>query len=159
MQWHLAQLMHVLARTQQWYVGFVLSDFVSSTCFYTALLCYPKICMLNPPPPASLSFFVLSIEPNFNLLSSISHYLLPVQIGVGMCMEGIEHNPVVYELMSEMAFRSDPLHLEVNKYSYFTNQSKLSCIFLHRKHTMIHPSYKRNLSYVPLSCSIPLITA
>lgn len=33
-------------------------------------------------------------------------------IGVGMCMEGIEHNPVVYELMSEMAFRSDPLHLE-----------------------------------------------
>lgn len=27
-------------------------------------------------------------------------------VGVGMCMEGIEHNPVVYELMSEMAFRS-----------------------------------------------------
>lgn len=80
--------------------------------------------MLTPVP----SFFFLSIEPNFNLLSSISHYLLPVQIGVGMCMEGIEHNPVVYELMSEMAFRSDPLHLEVNKYSYFTNQNKLSCI-------------------------------
>ncbi|KAL3815103.1 hypothetical protein ACJIZ3_016371 [Penstemon smallii] len=33
-------------------------------------------------------------------------------IGVGMCMEGIEQNPIVYELMSEMAFRSDPLHLE-----------------------------------------------
>ncbi|KAL0307534.1 UNVERIFIED_CONTAM: Alpha-N-acetylglucosaminidase, partial [Sesamum angustifolium] len=33
-------------------------------------------------------------------------------IGVGMCMEGIEHNPIVYELMSEMAFRSDPLQLE-----------------------------------------------
>ncbi|KAK4414490.1 Alpha-N-acetylglucosaminidase [Sesamum alatum] len=33
-------------------------------------------------------------------------------IGVGMCMEGIEQNPVVYELMSEMAFRSDPLQLE-----------------------------------------------
>ncbi|XP_074308411.1 alpha-N-acetylglucosaminidase isoform X2 [Silene latifolia] len=28
-------------------------------------------------------------------------------IGVGMCMEGIEHNPVVYELMSEMAYRSE----------------------------------------------------
>ncbi|KAJ4763014.1 Alpha-N-acetylglucosaminidase [Rhynchospora pubera] len=27
-------------------------------------------------------------------------------VGVGMCMEGIEHNPVVYELMSEMAFRN-----------------------------------------------------
>ncbi|KAF3975929.1 hypothetical protein CMV_000840 [Castanea mollissima] len=28
-------------------------------------------------------------------------------VGVGMCMEGIEQNPVVYELMSEMAFRSE----------------------------------------------------
>ncbi|KAH7570634.1 hypothetical protein ACOSP7_018941 [Xanthoceras sorbifolium] len=27
-------------------------------------------------------------------------------VGVGMCMEGIEHNPVVYEFMSEMAFRN-----------------------------------------------------
>ncbi|QCD95604.1 alpha-N-acetylglucosaminidase [Vigna unguiculata] len=26
-------------------------------------------------------------------------------VGVGMCMEGIEQNPIVYELMSEMAFR------------------------------------------------------
>ncbi|GAB4832519.1 hypothetical protein Ancab_006541 [Ancistrocladus abbreviatus] len=28
-------------------------------------------------------------------------------VGVGLCMEGIEQNPVVYELMSEMAFRSE----------------------------------------------------
>ncbi|KAL6562832.1 hypothetical protein OROHE_005419 [Orobanche hederae] len=33
-------------------------------------------------------------------------------IGVGMCMEGIEQNPVVYDLMSEMAFRRDRLQLE-----------------------------------------------
>lgn len=33
-------------------------------------------------------------------------------VGVGMCMEGIEQNPVVYELMSEMAFRSDKVNLE-----------------------------------------------
>ncbi|KAL2461225.1 alpha-N-acetylglucosaminidase family/NAGLU family [Abeliophyllum distichum] len=33
-------------------------------------------------------------------------------IGVGMCMEGIEQNPIVYELMSEMVFRSDALQLE-----------------------------------------------
>ncbi|KAI4382992.1 hypothetical protein MLD38_008879 [Melastoma candidum] len=26
-------------------------------------------------------------------------------VGVGMCMEGIEHNPVVFELMAEMSFR------------------------------------------------------
>ncbi|KAG6551071.1 hypothetical protein Mapa_007306 [Marchantia paleacea] len=33
-------------------------------------------------------------------------------VGVGMCMEGIEHNPVVYELMGEMSFRSQAVHLE-----------------------------------------------
>ncbi|KAL2932385.1 Alpha-N-acetylglucosaminidase [Bienertia sinuspersici] len=32
-------------------------------------------------------------------------------VGVGMCMEGIEHNPVVYELMSEMAFRNEKVEL------------------------------------------------
>ncbi|WCJ18554.1 Alpha-N-acetylglucosaminidase [Euphorbia peplus] len=32
-------------------------------------------------------------------------------VGVGLCMEGIEHNPVVYELMSEMAFRSEKVHV------------------------------------------------
>ncbi|XP_020250490.1 alpha-N-acetylglucosaminidase isoform X2 [Asparagus officinalis] len=41
-------------------------------------------------------------------------------IGVGMCMEGIEQNPVVYELMSEMAFRSEKVQLEewLKSYSY-----------------------------------------
>uniref|UniRef100_A0A1D1ZA06 Alpha-N-acetylglucosaminidase n=1 Tax=Anthurium amnicola TaxID=1678845 RepID=A0A1D1ZA06_9ARAE len=33
-------------------------------------------------------------------------------VGVGMCMEGIEQNPVVYELMSEMAFRSQKVQLK-----------------------------------------------
>ncbi|XP_019427591.1 PREDICTED: alpha-N-acetylglucosaminidase isoform X2 [Lupinus angustifolius] len=32
-------------------------------------------------------------------------------VGVGMCMEGIEHNPVVYELMPEMAFRDDKVQV------------------------------------------------
>lgn len=31
-----------------------------------------------------------------------------------MCMEGIEQNPVVYELMSEMAFRSEQVQVVVN---------------------------------------------
>nr|XP_043623861.1 alpha-N-acetylglucosaminidase isoform X1 [Erigeron canadensis] len=41
-------------------------------------------------------------------------------VGVGMCMEGIEHNPVVYELMPEMAFRKDKVHVEewLNIYSH-----------------------------------------
>ncbi|TMW96592.1 hypothetical protein EJD97_007133 [Solanum chilense] len=33
-------------------------------------------------------------------------------VGVGMCMEGIEHNPVVYELMPEMAFRGGNFQLQ-----------------------------------------------
>jgi hypothetical protein len=37
-----------------------------------------------------------------------------------MCMEGIEHNPVVYELMSEMAlFRSKKVEVEVNITYFF----------------------------------------
>lgn len=35
------------------------------------------------------------------------------QVGVGMSMEGIEQNPVVYDLMSEMAFRQDRVDVEV----------------------------------------------
>lgn len=31
-----------------------------------------------------------------------------------MCMEGIEQNPVVYELTSEMAFRNKKVEVEVN---------------------------------------------
>ena len=40
------------------------------------------------------------------MLVHVTYNLMFKQVGVGMCMEGIEQNPVVYELMSEMAFRS-----------------------------------------------------
>lgn len=36
-----------------------------------------------------------------------------MQVGVGMCMEGIEHNPIVFELMSEMAFRDEKVKINV----------------------------------------------
>lgn len=41
-------------------------------------------------------------------------------VGVGLCMEGIEQNPVVYELMPEMAFRSQPFQIEgwLKSYSF-----------------------------------------
>ncbi|XP_073104485.1 alpha-N-acetylglucosaminidase isoform X2 [Elaeis guineensis] len=41
-------------------------------------------------------------------------------VGVGLCMEGIEQNPVVYELMSEMAFRNQKIQPEawLKSYSY-----------------------------------------
>ncbi|GFP92397.1 alpha-n-acetylglucosaminidase [Phtheirospermum japonicum] len=60
-------------------------------------------------------------------------------IGVGMCMEGIEHNPVVYELMSEMAFRSDRFQLEEwltmysrRRYGKPMNQTEAAWKVLHR---------------------------
>lgn len=36
-----------------------------------------------------------------------------LKVGVGMCMEGIEQNPVVYDLMSEMAFRHNKVDVKV----------------------------------------------
>ncbi|CAN6444848.1 unnamed protein product [Victoria cruziana] len=41
-------------------------------------------------------------------------------VGVGLCMEGIEQNPVVYELMAEMAFRSEKVQVQkwIESYSY-----------------------------------------
>jgi len=41
-----------------------------------------------------------------------------MQVGVGMCMEGIEHNPIVYELMSEMAFRDEKVKINVMLFIY-----------------------------------------
>lgn len=32
-------------------------------------------------------------------------------VGTGLCMEGIEQNPLVYDLMAELAFRCRYLHL------------------------------------------------
>ena len=51
-----------------------------------------------------------------------------------MCMEGIEHNPVVYELMSEMAFHDKKVEVEVNSTDVnlaFTNYDLLLFLFLH----------------------------
>jgi hypothetical protein len=36
-----------------------------------------------------------------------------VKVGVGMSMEGIEQNPVVYDLMSEMAFQKKKVDVKV----------------------------------------------
>jgi len=36
-----------------------------------------------------------------------------LKVGVGMSMEGIEQNPIVYDLMSEMAFRHEQVDLQV----------------------------------------------
>lgn len=36
-----------------------------------------------------------------------------MKVGVGMSMEGIEQNPVVYDLMSEMAFQHNKVDVKV----------------------------------------------
>jgi alpha-N-acetylglucosaminidase len=38
---------------------------------------------------------------------------LILKVGVGMSMEGIEQNPIVYDLMSEMAFHHRQVDLQV----------------------------------------------
>ncbi|KAK2994470.1 hypothetical protein RJ640_008838 [Escallonia rubra] len=60
-------------------------------------------------------------------------------VGVGMCMEGIEQNPIVYDLMSEMAFRSDKVQLEEwlktysrRRYGKTVNQIEAAWEILHR---------------------------
>lgn len=36
-----------------------------------------------------------------------------MKVGIGMSMEGIEQNPVVYDLMSEMAFQHEKIDMKV----------------------------------------------
>lgn len=55
---------------------------------------------------------LLMIVP-FSVLLISQFYLL--KVGVGMSMEGIEQNPVVYDLMSEMAFRHNRVDIKVNQ--------------------------------------------
>lgn len=47
------------------------------------------------------------------------HSMLPcLKVGVGMSMEGIEQNPVVYDLMSEMAFHHYEVDVKVHVASF-----------------------------------------
>ncbi|KAK4402361.1 Alpha-N-acetylglucosaminidase [Sesamum angolense] len=48
----------------------------------------------------------------FLSLSWILQAFCPSLVGVGISMEGIEQNPVVYDLMSEMAFRQDRVNIK-----------------------------------------------
>lgn len=45
-----------------------------------------------------------------------------------MCMEGIEHNPVVYELMSEMAFRNERVDILVRQKSVLGFMVTFQCL-------------------------------
>lgn len=40
-------------------------------------------------------------------------FICCLKVGVGMSMEGIEQNPIVYDLMSEMAFHHEKVNVKV----------------------------------------------
>ena len=86
----------------------------------------------NPPPPSpslslSLSLSLHTLQKHMQTLivllrkfftilfrSCILLYLFTyLKVGVGMSMEGIEQNPVVYDLMSEMAFQHNKVDVKV----------------------------------------------
>lgn len=48
-----------------------------------------------------------------------------LKVGVGMSMEGIEQNPVVYDLMSEMSFRHNKVDVKVIL-SFFSNSQNVA---------------------------------
>ncbi|WOL12149.1 hypothetical protein Cni_G20914 [Canna indica] len=84
---------------------------------YFSHFCLHLLCMLHN--------FAGNIEM-YGVLDSIA--LGPIEarisenstmVGVGMSMEGIEQNPVVYDLMSEMAFHHKPINVKmwVDKYT------------------------------------------
>ena len=51
------------------------------------------------------------------MLCSYNHSLICIiQVGVGMSMEGIEQNPIVYDLMSEMAFQHKTIDVQVPRF-------------------------------------------
>ncbi|KAL2936231.1 Alpha-N-acetylglucosaminidase [Bienertia sinuspersici] len=83
-------------------------------------------------------------------------------VGVGMCMEGIEHNPVVYELMSEMAFRNEKVELVDHNKDYIVefpdwdpvNNITLSITREHQKQDLF--SLRRSMRHFLLNSELSL---
>lgn len=48
----------------------------------------------------------------------LTKYIYHLKVGVGMSMEGIEQNPIVYDLMSEMAFQHDKVDVKVTLFFF-----------------------------------------
>eukprot|EP00250_Pteridium_aquilinum_P010707 c19578_g1_i1 orf=83-2524(+) len=59
-------------------------------------------------------------------------------VGVGMCMEGIEQNPVVYELMAEMAFQSEEIDVKEWIKTYSSRRYGGPNIFAERTWETLH---------------------
>lgn len=85
------------------------------------------------------------------------HYPNSTLVGIGMTPEGIEQNPVIYELMSELAWRKEPVNLSkwVSLYAsrrYGSTQENLSAawrLLLSSVYNCTVPHYK-NHNHSPL---------
>ncbi|CAD5192367.1 unnamed protein product [Musa acuminata subsp. malaccensis] len=84
-------------------------------------------------------------------------------VGVGMSMEGIEQNPVVYDLMSEMAFHHKPVDVKIWVDLYATRRYGRSVpalqdawqILYHTLYNCTDGAYKTNHSECSLQKMIP----
>lgn len=71
-------------------------------------------------------------------------------VGVGMCPEGIEQNPVVYELVSETAFRSDVPDLDLWFRNYALRRYKgINCPSAIEAWTLLRASVYQNTEQRP----------
>ncbi|KAK4350434.1 hypothetical protein RND71_029747 [Anisodus tanguticus] len=83
---------------------------------------------------------------------------LIVLVGVGMSMEGIEQNPVVYDFMSEMAFRHSPVDVKAwidlysrRRYGRFLQRMQDAWYILyHTIYNCTGGAYVSNLFIAPL---------
>ncbi|CAL9144869.1 unnamed protein product [Musa hybrid cultivar] len=84
-------------------------------------------------------------------------------VGIGMSMEGIEQNPVVYDLMSEMAFHHKPVDVKIWVDLYATRRYGRSVpalqdawqILYHTLYNCTDGAYKTNHSECSLQKMIP----
>ncbi|KAL6013392.1 hypothetical protein ACLOJK_003890 [Asimina triloba] len=84
--------------------------------------------LLHSVPLGRLVVLDLFAEVKPVWLSSEQFYGVPYiwKVGVGMCMEGVEQNPVVYDLMSEMAFHHEKVDVKTAPLTIWNTDEILS---------------------------------
>ncbi|OAY83861.1 Alpha-N-acetylglucosaminidase [Ananas comosus] len=85
---------------------------ISSEQFYGVPYIWKVLeCMLHNFAANIEMYGILDVIASGPIEARLSHN--STMVGVGMCMEGIEQNPIVYDLMSEMAFRQKQVDAKI----------------------------------------------
>ncbi|KAG8388629.1 hypothetical protein BUALT_Bualt02G0145300 [Buddleja alternifolia] len=99
-----AEVKPVWATSEQFYgvpyIWYFLSSWFHVTCVCCTTLLGTLKCMVL--------WIQWDLDPSMLVLVQTQLW----QVGIGMSMEGIEQNPIVYDLMSEMAFRHDRVQVK-----------------------------------------------